>query len=110
MPNKTPALISSIATILLLGVFDVFSVFVQMLALNGVSERQGVIVMGISLLCQVIIAVLAGRFAGRLTNGMISKLNWNKALAVILAVSAGTLVGATISFLALIISLPLVGI
>jgi hypothetical protein len=110
MPNKTPALISSVSTILILVLFAIFSVFVQMLALNGVSESQGVTAMGISLLCQAIIAMLAGIFTGWLTNFTIRKFNWNKVLAVILSVIAGTLSGAMISFLALIISLPLAGI
>jgi hypothetical protein len=110
MPDKAPARVSAIATILLLILFDFLSVFVQMLALNGVSERQGLTAMGVALLCQGIIAILAGIFAGWLTNFAIIRFNWNRVLAVVLAVSAGTLSGAALSFFSFIVAVPLAGI
>ena len=110
MINKTPAIISAISTIVLIVLFAVLSVFTQMLALNGVSERQGMTAMGISLVCQGVGLILAGLFAGWITNLVIAKFNWNKILAVTVAVIAGVLIGGTISFVSTIISIPLAGI
>ena len=110
MPNKTPAIISVILTILLLIVFAIVSVLFEMLALNGASERQGMTAMGISLLCQGVGAVLLGIFAWWLTNLLISKFNWNKIIAVVVTVFLGTTIGTGISFLSLIISIPIAGI
>lgn len=110
MTNKTPAIISSILTIILLIIFAILSVFTQMIALNGVSERQGMTAMGISLVCQSIGLILAGIIAGRISNFVITRFNWNKILAVIVAVVAGILIGATISLISTIVSIPLAGI
>lgn len=110
MPNKTPAVISVILTILLLVVFAIVSVLFEMLALNGASERQGMTAMGISLLCQGVGAVLLGFFAWWLTNLLISKFNWNKIIAVVVTIFLGTTIGTGISFLSLIISIPIAGI
>ena len=110
MPSKTPAIISTIVTILLLLVFAVLSVLAQMLALNGASERQGMTAMGISLGCQGMGVILAGILSWRLTYLAIQKFNWNRILAVAVSVIAGVIFGAAISFLSIIISIPLAGI
>jgi hypothetical protein len=110
MLNKTPAIISSILTVILLIIFAILSVFAQMIALNGVSESQGITAMGISLVCQGVGVILAGVFAGWLSRLVITKFNWNKVLAVIVAVMAGILLGGAISLLSTIISIPLAGI
>ena len=110
MTNKTPAIISSILTIVLLIIFAALSIFTQMIALNGVSESQGMTAMGISLVCQGIGLILAGIFAGWISNLVITKFNWNKVLAVIVAVVAGVLIGGMISLVSTIISIPLAGI
>ncbi|HUE98685.1 MAG TPA: hypothetical protein VMN99_05485 [Anaerolineales bacterium] len=110
MPNKTPAMISAISTVLLLIVLAVLSLLIQMVALNGASERQGVTAMGISLACQGIVLILAGIFARWFTNLMITRFNWNQILAVIIAVFVSTLVGGAISFLPIIASFLLAGI
>ena len=110
MTNKTPAIISALLTIVLLILFAILSVFTQMIALNGVSESQGMTAMSISLVCQGVGLILAGLFAGWITNIVIAKFNWNKILAVIVAVIAGVPIGGTISFASTIISIPLAGI
>lgn len=110
MANKTPAIISAVLTILLLILFAVLSIFTQMIALNGVSESQGMTAMGISLVCQGVGVILAGMFAGWLTNRVITKFDWNKILAVIVAVITGIMIGGTISFVSTILSIPLAGI
>jgi len=66
--------------------------------------------MGISLACQGVVAILAGIFARWLTNFLISKFNWNQILAVVIAVTAGTLAGGVASFLSIVIAIPVAGI
>jgi hypothetical protein len=110
MTNKTPAIISSILTVIVLILFAVVSVFIQMIGLNGVSESQGMTAMGISLVCQGVGVILAGIFAGSITNLVVTKFNWNKVLSVLVAVFAGVLLGGAISFVSTIISIPLAGI
>ena len=110
MLNKTAVIISTISTIILLVIFAILSVFTQMLVLNGVNESQGLTAMGISLVCQGAGAILAAAFAAWLTNLVITKFNWNNILAIVIAVIAGTLLGAVISFLSVIISIPLAGV
>jgi hypothetical protein len=110
MTNKTPAIISAVLTIVLLVLIAVLSVFMQMIALNGVSERQGATAMGISLVCQGAGLILVSLIAGWLTNLGITKFNWNKVLAVIIAVIVGVLLGGTISILSFFLSIPLAGI
>ena len=110
MPNKTPTIISAVLTVILLIIFGVLSIFAQMLVLNGASERQGMTAMGVSLVCQGVGAILTAAFAAWLTNLVITKFNWNNILAVVVAVITGTLLGALISFLSIIISIPLAGI
>ena len=110
MTNKTPAIISVVLTILLLILLGGFSVFMQMIALNGVSERQGTTAMVISLVCQGIGLILAAIVAGWISNLVITKFNWNKALAILVAVIAGVLLGGTLSVLSFFLSIPLAGI
>jgi hypothetical protein len=81
-----------------------------MITPNGVSESQGMTAMGISLVCQGIGVILVGLLAGWLTNLVISKFNWNRFLAVVVAVIVGTLLGAGISVFSTITSIPLAGI
>jgi hypothetical protein len=106
MTNKKPAIISTRLTILLLIIFTILSLFGQMIALNGVSESQGMTAMGISLVCQSVGLILTAIFAGWISNLLITKFNWHKVLAVI----AGVLCGGAISFVSTIISIPLAGI
>ncbi len=110
MPNKTPAIIAVLLTVLILIVFGILSALFEMLALNGASEKQGVTALGISLGCQGAGMILIGIFVSWLTTRLISKFNWNKIIAVGFAVFAVTLLGAGISFLSLIIAIPMAGV
>ena len=49
MTNKSPATISAILTVLILVLLAILFALLQMVALNGASERQGLTAMGISL-------------------------------------------------------------
>jgi hypothetical protein len=110
MPNKAPAIVSVVLTIILLLLFGILSIFTQMIALNGVSESRGVTAMGISLGCQSVGVIFAGTLAWWLTNLLITKFHWNKVLAVVTAFITGTLLGSLISFLSIIIAIPVAGI
>jgi hypothetical protein len=110
VPSKIPAIISVILTSLVLLFFGILSILFELLAANGASESQGVTAMGISLVCQGAGTILIGIFAWWLTNLLITKFNWNKILAVSIAVFSGTLLGAGISFLSIIIAIPMAGI
>ena len=110
MPNRTPAILSTILTILILIVFAVLSVLTQMLVLNGASEKQGTTAMGISLVCQSVGVILAGMLAWWLTNRAVNQWNWNKIISIIIAIIAGTTLGGLISALSIIIAIPMAGI
>jgi hypothetical protein len=110
MPNKTPPIVSAILTMLLLLLVAGFVTFFEMVALNGASERQGTTALIFSLACQGVGLILLAMFAGWLTNLMIAKFHWNKILAVVIAVIAGTFLGSVGSFLAMIIAIPVAGI
>jgi membrane protease YdiL (CAAX protease family) len=110
MTSKTPATISVVLTVILLILLAILSVFIQMLALNDASQSKGTLAMGISIGCQGAVIILAGIFAGRLTNFLIAKWNWNKALAVTVTVILGTILGAAFSFLSILIAISLTGI
>jgi membrane protease YdiL (CAAX protease family) len=110
MSNKTPATISATLTVLILIVFAVVLFLFQMIALNGASERQGMTAMGIALACQSIVIIMLGALAARATNFLITKVSWDKILAVVMTVLVATMIGGTISFLATVIAIPVAGI
>lgn len=110
MSNKTPAVIAIVLTVILLALTALVLTFTQMLLLNGASERQGMAALGISLACQAAGLILAAILAWRLTGLFITKLNWNQILSVALAVTAGTVAGGGLSFLALIVGTVAAGI
>jgi membrane protease YdiL (CAAX protease family) len=110
MSTKTPAIISAVLTVIFLILFVVLFLFVQMIALNGASEQQGVMAMGLSLICQGIGVILAAMLAWRLTDLLIGKFNWNAIPAVIIAIIAGTFGGGLLAFLSVIAAIPIAGI
>lgn len=110
MPNRTPAIVAAVLTAIFLVLFSVPVLFFQMVALNGASERQGVTAMGLSLVCQGVGIILSVLLAGWLTSLTITKFNWSTTVAAMVAVIAGTFVGGLLSFLSIIIALPIAGI
>ena len=110
MSNRTPAAIAAIVTVLLLMLLAAASVLVQMLALNGVSESQGLTAMGISLACQAATTILAAILAARLADLTIRKFQWHRALAIVAAVLAGLALGVAGLLASLLLALPLAGI
>ena len=110
MSKRSPAAISAILTVLILVLLAILFVFLQMIALNGASERQGLTAMGISLGCQSLVIILLATLAARATTFLITKVEWNSILAVIVTVIVATTIGGVLSFLASIIAIPVAGI
>ena len=110
MPLKSPATISAALTVLILVLVAIVFALLQMLALNGAGERQGLTAMGLSLACQSLVIILLAALAARATRFLITKVDWNSILAVAVTVLVATTIGGTISFLSMIISIPLAGI
>jgi hypothetical protein len=110
MSNKTLSIISSVLTVLILILFGILSQFIQMLALNGANERQGVIATSVSIVCQGVGIILAAMLAWRLVDLAVTRFHWNRILAVIVAILVGTLLGGVISFLSVIIAIPIAGV
>ena len=110
MPTKTPSAVSAILTIVILVVLAIIFVLLQMVALNGVSERQGATAMGVSLACQGVVMILLGILAARATTFLITKVEWNSILAVVLTVFVAATIGGVIAFLSSFVSIAVAGI
>lgn len=110
MSSKTPAIVSAVLTVLILILLAVVSVLLQMVALNGASERQGFTAMGVSLACQGIVILVLAILAARATRFLITKVDWNSILAVVVTVVAAATIGGVISFLSSVIAIPIAGI
>lgn len=110
MLNKTPAAISAGLTVLVLIILGAILLLLQMIALNGAGERQGLTAMGLSLACQSLVVILLAAFAARATHFLITKVEWTSILAVTVTVLVVTMIGGAISFLSMILSIPLAGI
>lgn len=105
MPNKTPAIVSAVLTLILLIIISVILSFGQLVLLNGFSERVGSTALITSFICQGVSNILAVIIAWRLTIRFITKSNWSNIAAVLVSVLAGTLTGAGLSFIAIIASI-----
>jgi hypothetical protein len=110
MPTKTPATISAILTVLILVLLAITFALLQMVALNGTSERQGLTAMGLSLGCQSIVIILLGALAARATRFLVTKVEWNGILAVAVTVIVAGTIGGVVSFLVSVIAIPIAGI
>jgi membrane protease YdiL (CAAX protease family) len=110
MQNKRSATVSAILTVVVLILLAVISLLLQMVALNGAGERQGVTAMGISLACQGIVVIVLAILAARVTDFLIRRVSWNSILAVAVTVLVAAMIGGTTSFLSMILSIPIAGI
>ena len=110
MSAKSPAMISAVLTVLILVFLAIIFVLLQMIALNGAGEQQGLTAMGLSLGCQSLVVILLAALAARATTFLITKVAWNSILAVAVTVFTATTIGGVISFLATIIAIPIAGI
>lgn len=104
MTNKTPAIISVITTVVLLLVLGALSFFIDLVVLNGYSESVGgsaLISFGV---CQSLGLILSATFSWWLTNRLLTKFNWNKALTVSVSVLASVVLGGILGIPAFILS------
>ena len=110
MFQRTPATISAVLTVLILVFLAILFVLLQMIALNGASERQGLTAMGLSLGCQSLVVILLATLAARATTFLITRIEWNSILAVVVTVFIAATIGGVIAFLATVVSIPIAGI
>jgi hypothetical protein len=110
MPTRSPATISAVLTVLILVFLAIIFALLQMVALNGASERQGLTAMGLSLGCQSIVIILLGALAARATRFLVTKVEWNGILAVAVTVIVAGTIGGVVSFLVSVIAIPIAGI
>lgn len=110
MPTKIPSLIAGLTTFFILIAVGIASVFVQMVALNGVSESKGFNAISISVVCQSVVLILAVILARWVSNFLIVRFNLNKILAVIAAILAASGFGLVLAFVSVVIAIPISGI
>ena len=110
MSIRSPARVSALLTVIVLILLALVSVLLQMVAVNGAGEQQGLTAMGISLGCQSIVILVLAALAARATNFLVTRVSWNGILAVVVTVLLATMIGGTISFLSSIIAIPIAGI
>jgi hypothetical protein len=108
--NKVPQLIAGLTTFFILIVAGIASLFVQMVAFNGVSESKGFNAMSISVVCQSVVLILAVIFARWVSRFLITKFNLNKALAVLAAILTASGLGLVLAFVSVVIAIPISGI
>lgn len=110
MSAKTPSLIAGLSTFFLTIVLALVFFFGQIVLLNGARESDAFNALVVSIIFQSVVLLLAVILTRWLTNLLITKFQWSKALAVFTAVIAGTGSGALASFLSSILSILIVGL
>jgi membrane-anchored protein YejM (alkaline phosphatase superfamily) len=111
MRNNLPAVVSGLVTFILLAIIDFVMFVAQMVALTGVIDQsKASTAMGMGVACQGIILLFASAFAGWFANTLIMRFDWTRALAVIASVIVATLLGAAISLISVVVSIPVAGI
>jgi len=108
--EKAPAIISVFITITLLIILGIFSVFANMILMNGATGNQGVTSTTVSIACQGIGVLLAGITAWKLSNTLITRYNWNRVLAIFATIILATGVGALISFSSIFVGILVSGV
>jgi membrane protease YdiL (CAAX protease family) len=104
MSTKTLSIISAVLTVIFLILLGLVAFFSTLLALNGYGDSEGTAAVVITLVCQGVGLILSAILAGWLTRLFVEKFNWNKILAVILSIFAGSTLGTVLVFAALVIS------
>ena len=105
MPTKTPSIISTILTIILLILFVIASGFFLLVALNGFDSRSGEPALLTALICNILGIIFAAVLAWQLPKWLIGKFNWNNILAVFVSVLASSIFGGGLGFVSLIITI-----
>jgi hypothetical protein len=110
MPARTPSMIAGLSTFFILIAVAIAFVFGQIVLLNGASESEAFNALTVSVICQSVALFPAIILVRWLTKLLITKFDWNKFLAVVTAVIAGTGLGAVLSFLSIIVGTLTAGI
>lgn len=103
MPTKTPSIISTIITVLLLLLTAAIGMFGLLVALNGFTGSEGTPALTTSLICNGVGIILAAVLAWKLPKWLIGKFNWNSILAVFVSILVGFFVGGGFSFVSLVV-------
>jgi hypothetical protein len=110
MATKTLSTISAVITAIFVILIGLFIFFMTLVALNGYGDREGTAAVTINLICSGGGAILSAILAGWLTRLTIDKFNWNKILAIIVSIFAGTTLGGLFTAAAFILSTIAAGI
>lgn len=110
MTSKRAAIIAGLLTLFLILVVGVFSMLMEIIALNGVSESKGALALGIGLVFQLLVLGCAGSFAAWFSKVLIERFNCSSILAIFVAVVSGTVTGGLFSLFSIVISIVLAGI
>jgi hypothetical protein len=102
--SKTPAIISSVITVILLLLMGALVFFIDLIALNGFSGREGGIALTTLGVCQGAVLILSAVLAGRFTTFLVAKRGWNNVLAVAVSVITCCLLGTVFYFAAVLLS------
>ena len=105
MPGKTPSIVSSVLTIILLVIIGLALTLGQVVMLNGFSEREGNASFIAAFVCQGVGILACAILAWWLTKLLVQKFNWNKVLSVIISVVVTTVLGSGLAFASLIVSI-----
>jgi len=105
VPEKTPFIISSVLTVILLLIFGFLLTIGQVVMLNGFSDREGNASFLTAFICQGVGILVCGVLAWWLTKLLVHKFNWNKALSVGLSVVVTTFLGSGLAFTSLMIAI-----
>lgn len=103
-------MLSGVLTGILLILVGLLFLFGLLVALNGVSEKQGLLAMAIWFFLHLVVVVLACFSAQWLFRILISRAKWGRFPAVGAAVFSATLAGTAASFLAILVSILMSGI
>jgi hypothetical protein len=76
MPDNKVPLLSAIITAITLIFGCIFFSFSVLIALNGYSEREGLTILGLTILSQITSGILAVILARRTTIRLLTKSNW----------------------------------
>ena len=105
MPTKTPSIVSTVITVILLLLTAALGLFGLVIALNGYNDRAGGPALATTFVCNGIAIILAAVLAWRLPRWLVGKFNWNSILAVIVSVIAGSTAGGILSFTSVFIGI-----
>ncbi len=110
MSLRTPSIIAAVLTALVSILISVLFLFGELVLLNGVSERQGSVALGASVICQGVGVILAAMLASWLTRTFVARFQWNVVVVVFLSVVAGVMFGGLVMFLSVVAAIPIAGI